>query len=233
MDYALLADAVYDDSPSVSGWRRTAFQPSGSGLTDAFQGAAFSRGAEVVFALKGTSGGRDVVADIKLATGMNTYQYTSAREFVLRYQGLNAGSISLCGHSLGGAIAQIIGNRQNLSFVTFNAPGVGLFSRNLGETAATLATGSAALRTAGTIASAIMHPVQAARDAAAVFTVVRGANFRLGSDLVGSTGVHYGRVIEIPYGGGAMDVLAKHKMASMIEALETSNYRDQPLVAVV
>lgn len=233
MEYAELADAVYDDDPAVDGWRRIGFCPSGSGITQAFQGAAFTKNGETVFAFKGTSGGRDVMADIKLATGMNTYQYSSAREFVVNTVNHQRVNVSLCGHSLGGAIAQIIGNRMGLPFVTFNAPGVGLFSRNLGETAATVFTGSGALRVAGTISSAFMHPVQAARDTAAVFNVVSGANFRLGSDIVGSTGVHFGRVIEIPYSGGALDVVAKHLMGSMIAALETSPYRNNTLAAVV
>jgi len=226
MELALLADAVYDSDPQVKGWVRFGFQPSGSGATNAFQGAAFRKGGDVAIAFKGTSGGRDVVADLKLASGMNTYQYSSARKFVKEVKPDSGSKVILCGHSLGGATAQIIGNRMRLPFVTFNAPGVGLISRNVGEMAATAATGSAALRTLGAIASAIWHPMQAARDAAALFHVVSGVNFRLGKDIVGSTGVHYGKVIEIPYSGGALDLIAKHKMGSMIAALETSSYRN-------
>ena len=88
------------------------------------------------------------------------------------------------------------------------------------------------LRTAGAMASAVMLPVQAAQEAAALTHWVRGANFRLGKDVVGLTGVHYGRVIEIPYSGGSFDVGTKHRMVTMLDALETSSYRDMPLESV-
>lgn len=233
MEYAEMANAVYEDNPQVSGWERGPMQSSGSGVTNAFQGVIFRKGGETVVAFKGTSNPMDVAADVKLAVGMNTYQYSSARDFVQEHLAYQRTNVSLCGHSLGGAIAQVIGNRMRMPFVTFNAPGVGLFSRNILETAATVATGSAAIRMAGTITSAVMHPVQAARDAAAVFNVVSGANFRLGSDVVGSTGVHFGRVIEIPYSGGALDVVTKHLMGSVIAALETSRYKNMSLESVV
>lgn len=232
MTYARMSNAVYDAEPAVDGWRRMGFRPSGSGLSDAFQGAVFQNGAEVVFAFKGTSGARDAIADIKLGVGMNTHQYACAMDFVNSVHIHPGSRVSVCGHSLGGAIAQIVGNRMRLPFVTFNAPGVGLFSRNLGEVAATISTGTALLRTAGALASVVMHPVQAAQDAASITNWVRGANFRLGKDVVGIIGVHYGRVIEIPYSGGALDVGTKHRMVTVLAALETSSYRDMPIESV-
>jgi len=232
MTYARMADAVYDDDPQVAGWTRAGFQRSGSGLTNAFQGAAFTAGSELVFAFKGTSGGRDAIADVKLGIGMNTFQYSSAGDFVASVRAPAGVRVSLTGHSLGGAIAQIVGNRRRLPFVTFNAPGVGLISRNLDQVGVTMITGTAALRTAGAVASMFWHPVQAAQDAASLFYRVRGANFRLGRDIVGSIGVHYGRVIQIEYSGGALDLYQKHRMVSMIAALERSSYRDASLESV-
>jgi hypothetical protein len=141
--------------------------------------------------------------------------------------------VSVCGHSLGGAIAQIVGNRLRLPFVTFNAPGVGIISRNVGEVASTVALGTMLTRSLGALSSAAMHPVQAAQDAASLTYRVRGANFRLGKDVVGCIGVHYGRVIEIPYSGGALDVGTKHRMVTVLAALEGSSYRDMPMESVV
>jgi hypothetical protein len=230
---ARMADAVYDTDPQVPGWTRVAFRPSGAGLAEAFQGAAFQRGHETIFAFKGTSQGRDAIADVKLGVGMNTYQYASAYEFVGGAMGSAAQKVAVCGHSLGGAIAQIVGNRARLPFVTFNAPGVGLMSRNVDEMAVTAGTGTALLRGAGALVSAAWHPMQAARDVGSMFYRVRGVNFRLGKDVVGSIGVHYGQVVEIPYAGGALDVLAKHKMTTMLEALEGSNYGNRELESVV
>jgi pimeloyl-ACP methyl ester carboxylesterase len=233
LTYAEMSNVVYEDNPSIQGWSRVGFRPSGAGLTDAFQGVAFHGGDEVVFAFKGTSQGRDAIADIKLGIGMNTYQYASAMDFVRSVSLPRGTPASVCGHSLGGAIAQIVGNRLRLPFITFNAPGVGIVSRNLGEVAATVGLGTAALRTAGALVSAVMHPVQAAQDAAAFFQWVRGVNFRLGKDVVGMIGVHYGRVIEIPYSGGSLDVLTKHKMVTVIAALQGTTYRDMALESLV
>lgn len=228
-----MCDAVYDDDPLVDGWARVGFQPSSSGLSQSFQGAAFGSGAEIVFAFKGTNCGRDAIADVKLGIGMNTGQYSDAMDLVRSVTVTPGSRVSLCGHSLGGAIAQIVGNRLRLPFVTFNAPGVGLVSRNVGEMAATLLLGTAAIRTLGSIASAALHPVQAAQDARSFFNWVRGVNFRLGRDVVGMIGVHYGNVIQIPYSGNATDVLLKHKMTSVIAALEGTRYRDAPLESLI
>ncbi len=229
--YARMADAVYADQPAVPGWQRVGFRPSGEGLLDAFQGAAFQQGRELVFAFKGTSQKRDGAADVQLAIGMNTVQYADAQAFVEATRVTPGSRVVLCGHSLGGAIAQIVGNRLGLTFVTFNAPGVGVFSRNLGEVAATMGTGSMALRALGSVASAVVHPVQAAQDVRALFRAAHGVNFRLGKDVVGILGVHYGRVVEIPYAGGALDVMQKHRMTTMLAELERAGIAKRPLEA--
>lgn len=222
---ARLSDAVYSNDPRLDKWTRIAFKKAGNGLRDAFQGAAFRRGTEVLVAFKGTSGVADGIADIKLGVGMNTSHYADAAEFLASVP-VAGRSVVLCGHSLGGAIAQIIGNRHRLPFVTFNAPGVGLLSRNVGEVAVSMGLGTAAVRTAGAVASAFRHPVQAAQDLGSVFHRVRGVNFRLGKDVVGCIGVHYGRVIEITYSGGTLDVAAKHRMTTVLAALEKSSHRN-------
>ena len=178
LDYALLCKAVYDSDPQVSGWTRAAFRPTGSGLYDAFQGAAFSKGDELVFAFKGTDNKRDVAADLKLGVGMNTSHFDDASTFVGKTGYGKARVVTFCGHSLGGAIAQIVGNRLRQRFVTFNAPGIALMSKNIDQMAVATATGSVAVRIAGAVVSALRHPVQAAQDLGSIFYHVQGANFR-------------------------------------------------------
>src|SRR5207248_2664039 len=112
--YAKMANAVYEASPAVGGWARIGFRASGGGLTDAFQGAAFKSGDEVIYAFKGTSQKRDAVADLKLGVGMNTSQYGSAEDFFDDLEVPTGTRVTLCGHSLGGAIAQVIGNRKRV-----------------------------------------------------------------------------------------------------------------------
>ena len=225
LEYANLANAVYEDHPSVGGWTRIAFKRTGSGPHDSLQAAAYSKGGELVFAFKGTDNLRDVAADLKLGTGMNTVQYDQAQDFVGSMGVGSSTLVTVCGHSLGGAIAQTVGNRERMRFVTFNAPGVAvLSSRQHGQCAMSIMTGTQALRIGGMLVSAFRHPFQAADDIGAAFYRVSGVNLRLGKDVVGSWGVHYGQLIEIPYSGGALDVAAKHKMGTMIEALSQQGY---------
>lgn len=229
LEYARLSNAVYDDDPQVEGWTRAAFKRSGSGLNDAFQGAAFTRGTERVFACKGTSSGMDVIADLKLGTGMNTSQFAEAQDFVQRTGTGAAGLVTVCGHSLGGAIAQVVGNRERMRFATFNAPGVALISRNLGEVAQTVATRSALLRIAGAAVSVLRHPFQAAEDVGSMFYRVSGVNFRLGIDVVSRWGVHYGQVVDVPYAGGGANPLDHHSMDNFVTVLEALGYGSRSL----
>lgn len=218
-NYALMAQAVYDDNPQVPGWTRTAFRPSGSGLTEGFQGAAFSRGGEIVFACKGTSQGRDFVADLLLGTGFNSFQFGSARQWVASTGVGSASQATVCGHSLGGAIAQIVGNRLRMRFVTFNAPGIAIMSRNLGEMVTSPLGG---LRMLTSIVSTVLHPMQAARDVGAMFYRVSGVNYVVGNDAVGHVGVHYGQIINIPYSGSAINIVGTHFMTTVIAELGNS-----------
>ena len=232
MDAAMAADAAYEPHPRLEGWTLKTFRPSGKTIGDAFQGALFVRGDEAVIAFKGTSQKRDFIADAKLAVGMNTYQYSDACEFVDE----NVGPLKtayLVGHSLGGAIAQIVANRRGLRFVTFNAPGVGLASRNLDQMAVSVATGSAAVRLKGAVASAILHPTQALEDFMAFGRTVNGINYRVGKDAVGITGVHFGKVVELPWSGNATDVLAKHSMKGVLQTIKEQGLASVRLDTVV
>jgi hypothetical protein len=189
-----------------------------------FQGAAFRSGHRLIVAFKGTTPGAnaqgfgDFTADIKLGIGVNTHYYARAGEFLESVTSSHL-TIYLCGHSLGGAIAQVVGNRYRLPFITFNAPGVGVISRNLGEV---LTSPLGPLRAAMTVVTAPLHPIQAGQDLASAFNIVRGANIRLGSDVVGRIGVHYGRVHVIPYTQSDT-----HGIAKVIEML--GGYRERTL----
>lgn len=83
------------------------------------------------------------------------------------------------------------------------------------------------------IVSAFRHPFQAAADIGATFHRVSVLNVRLGKDVVGCIRVHYGRLLEIPYSSSALDVLAKHRMETMIEALEKQGYGNISLASLL
>jgi len=208
----LLAEAVYENS-SVIGFHCIRRQGA-SGATNGFQAAAFTSQGYVVVAFRGTAQAVDATADLALGVGMNSSYFSQGEEFV---DSLGAGpNIILCGHSLGGAIAQVVANRKRVPMVSFNAPGVGvLASRNLADASVAMT----AVRTAGMLASAVIRPIQAARDAASIFHRVRGINVCLMNDLVSQIGIHYGEVRRIP--GTSVNPLTEHGIKTMNSVLRT------------
>ncbi len=220
LDCARLAQAAYTGT-APDGWRVIGNpQLTTGGLWGAFQGYLFAQGNIVVVAFKGTAldtaaAAGDVVADAKLGVGMNTVQFDQAEAFLDDNAGFipRGATVYVCGHSLGGAIAQIVGNRRRLPFVTFNAPGVGVIAGNLGDMASQTSVGLTA-RAAGSVLSVVRHPVQAWRDARSLFYRVQGTNVRLSSDPVSMVGIHYGRVATLSYLG-----LDAHSIATVIRVL--------------
>ena len=210
-ELGLLADAVYGDGPNKT--RFGCIRKHGaSGAFDGFQAAAYAGRGCIVVAFRGTSQKMDAIADLKLGSGMNTSYFSAGERFVEQFAGEN---VIVCGHSLGGAIAQVVANRKNIPMVTFNAPGVAVFaSRNIAQASVAMT----AIRTAGMLASAVRHPMQAARDARALFNEVKGLNVCLHNDVVSKIGVHYGEVLRIA--GTSMNPLTEHRMTTMNTVLE-------------
>jgi pimeloyl-ACP methyl ester carboxylesterase len=206
-----LAEAVYDVN-GTSGGATMLGQRVAAGSWDGFQASAFQMEGRIIVAFRGTSVGGDVVSDAALGTGMNSAYFAQGEEFVA---GVGRVGI-LCGHSLGGAIAQVVANRTGIPMVSFNAPGVAvLASRNVGQ-ASTIATG---IRIGGMLASAVVRPGQAWRDVKATFRAVRGLNICLENDVVSRIGIHYGNVMRIP--GTSSNPLTEHRMVTMNAVLAT------------
>lgn len=211
-ELGLLADAVYTVNGTAGGAALIS-QRVATGSWDGFQASVFlMRGFKVV-AFRGTSVGGDVASDVALGTGMNSAYFEQGEEVVA--QAGNNVSI-LCGHSLGGAIAQVVANRTGLPMVSFNAPGVAaLASRNMGS-ASVLAT---SVRLTGMLASAVVRPGQAYRDVRATFRPVRGLNVCLENDAVSKIGIHYGAIQRIP--GTSSNPLTEHRMTTVNAVLAT------------
>jgi len=129
-EYAKLARAAYKDEAEAQqeaqGWnmqiRRAAT------LTMGFQGAVFDNGREIIVAFKGTAPGKksmasDISADVVLFLNGIPSQVDPAEKLVRQAYSIAGGKqISLTGHSLGGALCQVVGYWYSLPFVTFNAP---------------------------------------------------------------------------------------------------------------
>jgi len=227
LDCARLAHAAYGEIPAPAGWKPVGeHHLATGGLYGAFQGMAFAQGDTVVITFKGTAPGSrseagDFGADFKLGWGMNTVQFDQANTYVTKvakHIPMDA-KVYLCGHSLGGAIAQIIGNRRRLPFVTFNAPGVGVIVGNVAEVA-TQSPSMRVVRSIGSVVSMVRHPVQALQDAKSLFYRVQGTNLRLSSDLVSMIGIHYGRVETLPYSGEKA-----HSIKTVIQQLKESAHK--------
>ena len=222
MDLALMAKAVYKPAPEVQGWTRVGFRAATS-ILDGFQAAAFSGPGGIVISFRGSHQAEDWVVNAAYGIGMNTIRFSQAENFAVReakaFAAAFEGEIYITGHSLGGAIAQIVGNRNGYKFVTFNAPGVAvLASRNLDQMAATMVTGTFGLRIAGAVASTVLHPQQAFRDAKAAFKTAHGLNVCLKTDGVSQIGIHYGKVKRIS--SNVNNPLTAHSINTVIEALQ-------------
>lgn len=224
LDLAKLTGAVYSTPPTEpAGWRCTSRRlASGGGTWEAMQAAHYTGPGGSVIAFRGTNlssaaivgSVQDVVADLLLGTGQNSDYFSAAQEFCRPYAG--RADVVVCGHSLGGAIAQIIANRMGFRMATFNAPGVGVIaSRNFGQ--GTL--GMTLVRTVGMVGGVVAHPIQAAQDVRHAFRSVQGINIKLQGDAVSAMGVHYGHVqtVRTVVPGGA---LTQHSIDNVIKALE-------------
>jgi len=170
------------------------------------------RNTAIIIAFRGTAQAIDALPDLKLGAGMNTTYFSAGEEFAARY--VRYGDVTVTGHSLGGAMAQVVANRRRLPMATFNAPGVGVVaSRNI----LTATFAMSAVRSVGMLSSVVRHPVQAMRDISSALTYVRGVNICLQDDIVSQVGVHYGKVLRIR--GTGTNPMTEHKIATVISVL--------------
>ena len=217
---AQLSQAIYQEEPAPDDW--TAGKMS-LGRYDfcggVYTGNVAENGLTVVVFRGTTASAGDISADLKLGVGMNTSHFGQAMDFMEQYA--PGPDVVVCGHSLGGAMAQVVANRRKLKFATFNAPGVAIVaSRNLDELAMTVATKTAFVRGAFSVVSATLHPVQAFQDVRATFNKARGVNLCLNADLVSQIGVHYGKVVRIS--GTGISPISQHRISTVIEVLRTN-----------
>lgn len=137
MEYALLADKVYVSStgadPDIPGWlsspnqAQDADQGAKSSRDEGLQCRAFRKQGEkeVVIAFRGTACGEDFKSDAKLALWGIPMRCEQALRLTKNWANdFSDFRVTLTGHSLGGAIAQVVGPQAKLRFVTFNAPGM-------------------------------------------------------------------------------------------------------------
>jgi hypothetical protein len=215
LEYAQLADKAYvpstDASPSIAGWRSSRIR-----ALDADQGAkdprweglqcrAFRRihGKDVVIAFRGTACGADFLSDAKLSAWGIPMRCHEAIRLTETWKAHYSGrSVTLTGHSLGGAIAQVAGIVTNTRFVTFNAPG--MWSNCVGVCSF----------------PKLMN------------TLSRGMNFIKWGDTIGNFGKHIGDTRRVQFSSVANLIpLGAHRMGGFIDFLKTYPGSDQDPLA--
>lgn len=221
--YARMADNVYQTPNAarmmagLAGWEvyGMGVGEGGSvgGVThnSGFKGCIYKSPREIVVCYKGTGGGaliRDVLADAKLLMGVVPREASAANNLfnnALRVFG-DVLPITIVGHSLGGALTQVVAHWYKVRFVTFNAPPM--------------------LSSIQKAKINILKPqqmVRAIRASAAPANL--GFNYRLAGDPVSlrvtSVLGHYGDVITID--GHSFGVSGAHSMTNFVDFLERSS----------
>jgi len=123
-EYAALADDVYLDNCAAQPWRWKRFdfyRTSGGTFCAAY---VCQDPKQLVVAFRGTDDKMDIVSDaaIVLQLGPLTQYIDALNVFRLWSQVERWQSVSVCGHSLGGALAIMVGATDNVPSVTFDRP---------------------------------------------------------------------------------------------------------------
>jgi hypothetical protein len=200
--YLELAQKVYerqgaDTTVVAAGWSCTRMK-WGTRLGTGFQGGIFQNGDEVIVAFAGTKGScnpfsdrsapwTDIVSDIKIGVGQVPTAAHEAADFVRAAKEIaNGRPVSLVGHSLGGGVAQVVGNWTNCPFISFNGPGM---STNLKASAFNIFNISTMMRSAFSRATAD--------------TI--GMGIRIRGDFTGNFGTQVGwdLVLDMPRSAGS------------------------------
>ncbi len=194
---------------------------------EGFKGAIYIRGGDCVVAFKGTEtekgmrqGLMDVAADIRLAVGQLPKQVTPATQLLAFAQAkFGTKTISICGHSLGGGLAQVVGYQAKVPFVTFNAPPM---ATNVDESWAKTARRLVWYMPGGSLAFPVFSQIAQSIARGKHLGESWGINLRMSSDIVSAAfwgGDHVGRVITIdtPLGAGEA-----HTMAAVRKAIFTN-----------
>lgn len=197
LSYAKIAYAAYFTSTNqyyyeppghmVDDWAVQKWE-KGTLFGNGFQGGIWQGPRDVVVGCCGTNPGQggkfvqDIIADVKIVLKLIPNQAHAAARMVRAAKSIAAGRrVSVTGHSLGGALAQMAGLWERVPFVTFNAPAMRAAAH-----AARLNIGDA---------EAFARTWQGSR-----VSQTPGMNFRIGGDLVSAHVLgdgHIGTVVDL------------------------------------
>lgn len=221
LDYAKIACAAYykgmnqyydpDPGHMVDDWTVQKWE-KGTLFGDGFQGGIWQNATDVVVGCCGTNTKQkgkfiaDLIADIKIALRILPSQCNSARKMVRAAKQI-AGPhrrVSVCGHSLGGGLAQVVGVWEKVPFVTFNAPAMktAIKTSKIGNTSGIFGfpfVGGSVVAAIATSRSTYSD------DAPGVNFRIRGIDYQgnerndvVSSHFWGAAGDHVGMVVDLP-----------------------------------
>jgi putative lipase involved disintegration of autophagic bodies len=133
-EYTTIAEQVYaraaDGPPDVGSWQTQKWEWA-TWYGDGFQGGVFTNDREIIVGFSGTKGGL-TTAPISQNTanariGVNVIPNLSGSAFAMVNWAKSIAHgrpVSLVGHSLGGGLAQVVGNWSGCPFISFNGPGM-------------------------------------------------------------------------------------------------------------
>jgi T5SS/PEP-CTERM-associated repeat protein len=216
-----LAGDTYSATPSQSLDGFSAFDSVTDGKS--FVGVAYRNGNQIVVAFRGTvpTEYKDLLKDASFASGVPSAALrptiAAAAAFLNKIQTGNPGStVSVTGHSLGGAIAQLVGVAAGDRTIVFDAPG----AYELAPQLTTELAPAAALNPGGVAA--------------------QSTNYRLIGDQVSQIGTADGVVISVasPFPRAWLNGLDNHGFAPLAAQLragaaQTNGIPDPPLPGLV
>jgi putative lipase involved disintegration of autophagic bodies len=195
-EYIEIAQEVYArrsaGPPALLDWETQRWE-WGTWYGDGFQGGIFSNHIEMIVGFSGTKGGLTTApisqntANARIGVNVIPNLAGSAQSMVNWAKAHAHGrAISLVGHSLGGGLAQVVGNWSGCPFISFNGPGM-----------------ASHLKTA---AFNIFKPMQMVRSIASRATGdTVGICVTVKGDFVGEFGYHVGHEIIVDgTAGGAL-----------------------------
>lgn len=211
IEYVEIAQAVHDKTNrDVYGWDLDAKDwVTGTWLGNGMQGGIYQNDKEIICAFKGTMMGSppgqtivaDMTANVRIALGIIPNQAGGAFALVKAAQEIADGRVvSVTGHSLGGALAQVVGKWCNVPFITFNAPGMKF----------QIAAGK----------FNVFKPKQFYRSLRSS-TEPFGVNFVVTGDPISKFGTHVGKVIRLQ---NTFPVGQRHDLGACRQALQSNRY---------
>lgn len=226
-DYAIICDKVYDETQTGGGNALVPGFTCARMVTDptyGFKGAIYTRENDCVVAYKGTETAKgkiqsikDLTADYRLMVGDLPKQVAPAAQLLEFAQSSQGGkTITICGHSLGGGLAQVVGYQANVPFITFNAPPM---ATNVDDNWAKTVRSMVSMMPGGNLAYPLLSQIAQKVTREKNLGGGLGVNLRMKTDIVSAAfwgGAHVGAVITIET---ALDALTAHFMAAMRKAI--------------